>query len=148
MPPHRISWHCGKGFITAFREIKYTENIIEQFNENNLLKLKYSQSFGQSVFFKFFKGVRWIYDISISTILVLTGWSWGDTCAEDILDQCRANNIMILKAKLSCITPNPSYLFYPVWVPLSPALADVHLCGIDTAWLWEAAGDRACFWVR
>lgn len=40
------------------------------------------------------------------------------------------------------------HLFYPVWVPLSSALADVHLCGVDTAWLWEVAGDRVCFWVR
>lgn len=38
-----------------------------------------------------------------------------------------------------------AHLFYPVWVPLSPALADVHLCGVDTAWLWEAAGDRSVF---
>lgn len=28
-----------------------------------------------------------------------------------------------------------------MWVPLSSALADVHLCGVDTAWLWEAAGE-------
>lgn len=40
------------------------------------------------------------------------------------------------------------HLFYPVWVPLSSALADVHLGGVDTAWLWEAARDRERFWVR
>lgn len=34
-------------------------------------------------------------------------------------------------------------LFYPVGVPLPSALADVHLCGVDTAWLWVGVeGDR------
>lgn len=41
----------------------------------------------------------------------------------------------------------PLHLFHPVWVPLSSTLADVHLCGVDTAWLWEATGDRVCVCV-
>lgn len=32
------------------------------------------------------------------------------------------------------------HLFHPVGVLLPSALADVHLCGVDTAWLWVGVG--------
>ena len=35
-----------------------------------------------------------------------------------------------------------AHLFHPLGVPLPSALADVHLCGVDTAWLW-----CVCVWV-
>lgn len=32
------------------------------------------------------------------------------------------------------------HLFHPVGVPLSSALTDIHLCRVDTAWLWRGGG--------
>lgn len=36
-----------------------------------------------------------------------------------------------------------AHLFHPVGIFLSSALADVHLCRVDTAWLWGGGGHRA-----
>lgn len=55
--------------------------------------------------------------------------------------------MMIKQEKCSQLVHIP-HLFHPVGVLLSSALADVHLCCVDTAWLWGGGGRVLRFLVQ
>lgn len=47
---------------------------------------------------------------------------------------------MVIKQEKCSQLVHIPHLFHPVGVLLSSALADVHLCCVDTAWLWGGGG--------
>lgn len=105
--------------VSLLHYYKYLALIIDVFSfslrvESHLLKVKVGLRMGMK-------------EESIDFYMVV-GVSWEPTAATS----CRLNKNDYF----------PTHLFDSVWVLLSPTLADVHLCGVDAAWLWEEEEDR------